>query len=200
MAFVSIGYRLANGKEMTNQFPTQEEDVKACIEYVLSNRSEYGISGKFATFGGSAGAHLALLYAYKHGTGSYKPAAAVSLVGPTNISSVYEQVLMTDDPNRELFHSLFIDAVGGTQKEKPELCYTSSPINYVTKKSPPTLMIYGEVDTIVPSQQAEELAAKLTECGVKHVYKLYPGQQHDLKGVIEEAIQEVINFLDTYLK
>ena len=200
MAFVSVGYRLADGKAMTNQFPTQEEDVKACIEYVINNRSQYGISGRFATYGGSAGAHLAMLYAYKYGHGLYKPAAVISLVGPTNLSTVFEQIKMTGDPKKEVYYGWFVDGVGGTPEEKPELCFTSSPINYVTPDSPPTLMLYGADDTVVPPQQAEDLVAKLTSCGVEHTYRLYPGQWHDMKGVVSEIFQELVDFLNTYLK
>jgi acetyl esterase/lipase len=55
-AFVAIGYRLyQNG---TNKFPTQEEDVKSCIEFVLDRGDEFQISDKFAIWGSSAGAHL----------------------------------------------------------------------------------------------------------------------------------------------
>ena len=199
MAFVSVGYRLADGKTMTNLFPTQEEDVKACVQYVLDHRKQYGISKKYALYGGSAGAHLAILHAYKHGRSAYKPAAVVSMVGPTNLSKAFEQVMMTDDPNKEMFFSWYVNAIGGTLEEKPDICYSSSPINYVTSKSPPTLMLYGEDDTIVPWQQADELDAKLTALGVKHIYKLYPGQNHGLTEVIPELYKELEDFLRFYL-
>ena len=196
MAFVSVGYRLADGKAKTNLFPTQEDDVKACIEYVINNRAKYGISQRFAVCGASAGAHLAMLYGYKHGQGLYKPAAVVSMVGPTNLLNVCEQVMsIPNSPNKEMYRGWFIDAIGGTEKEKPELCYLSSPINYVTPNSPTTLMLYGKADEIVPYQQAEELDAKLTKCGVKHIYNLYPGQNHGLVDVRSHAFQELVTFL-----
>ena len=200
MAFVAVGYRLADGKEKTNQFPAQEEDVKACIEYVMNNRSTYGVSGKFATYGGSAGAHLAMLYAYKYGKSSYKAAGVVSLAGPPNISTVFGQVMTTDNPDKEVYFGWFVNGVGGTPEEKPELCYTSSPINYVTPDSPPTLLLYKAGDPVVPRQQADELAAKLTSCGVEHTYRLYPGQNHDFSDVRAETFQELVDFLNTYLK
>jgi acetyl esterase/lipase len=200
LAFVGVGYRLADGKAMTNQFPSQEEDVKACIEYVMNNRAEYGISDKFAIIGGSAGAHLAMLYAYKYGPGSYQPAGVISWVGPANLSNIHEQLMMTNDPSKNVYDGWFVDAVGGTSKEKPELCFTSSPINYITSTSSPTLMLYGEDDTIVPRQQADELDAKLTSIGVKHTYKLYPGQGHGLTDVFPEVIKETVEFLKVYLK
>ena len=200
MAYVAVGYRLADSKAGTDQFPTQEEDVRACIEYVLKNRAEYGISERFATYGISAGAHLAMLYAYKYGSISYKPAAVVSIVGPTNLSKIGEQVMMINHPKKEDYFKVFIDAIGGTVEEKSELYRTSSPINYVTSASSPTLMLYGADDPIVPWQQPEELDVKLTAYGVKHTYMLYTGQGHSMKGVSSEMNKEIITFLNTYLK
>ena len=200
MAYVAVGYRLVDSKAKTNHFPAQEEDVKACIEYVLNNRTEYGISEKFAVFGASAGAQLALLYAYKYGTGSYKPAAVISLVGSSNMSKIGEQVMANGYPGKETFYQLFIDVVGGTVEEKPELYYTSSPINYVTADSPPTLMLNAENDEIVPRQQSDELDDKLTAYGVEHTYRLYAGQTHNMRDVKNEFNEEIITFLKKYLK
>ena len=65
-AIFNISYRLAaNGQ---NLFPSQEEDVKAAVEFIYSKRDEYKISDRFGLLGASAGAHLALLHAYKYNT------------------------------------------------------------------------------------------------------------------------------------
>jgi len=109
-------------------------------------------------------------------------------------------VMLTDDPNKSVYFGWFVDAVGGTNEQKPEMCYASSPINFITAKSPPTLLLYGEDDTIVPRQQADELDAKLTAAGVKHIYKLYPGQGHNVQDVIPEINRELTDFLKIYLK
>ena len=200
MACVAVGYRLVDGKTKTNQFPAQEEDVKACIEYVMNHRAEYGLSDRFVTYGISAGAHLAMLYGYKSGICSYKPVAVISVVGPTNMSLIRKQVMMMDDhPKKEEYAELFVIALGGTEEEKSELYRTSSPINYVTPDSPPTLMLYAGDDLIVPWLQAEELDVKLTAYGVKHRYRLYAGQPHSLRGVSSEVNDETITFLSTYL-
>jgi acetyl esterase/lipase len=196
-AFVSVGYRLVDGKTQTNQFPTQEEDIKACVEYVMDNRAEYGISDRFAIFGSSAGAHLAMLYAYKHGPVSHKPAAVINMVGPANLSNIIEQWMIADNPQKELFCSWVTDALGGT--ENTELYHSSSPINFITPDSSPTLMLYGEDDQLVLRAQADELDAKLTQNGVKHKYILYPGQGHDLKDVIPDLLKELKDYLNTYL-
>ena len=126
--------------------------------------------------------------------------AVVNLVGPPNLSKIGEQVMMIDQPKREEYFKVFIDAIGGTVEEKSELYYTSSPINYVTSNSSPTLMLYGEKDLIVPWQQPAELDAKLTACGVEHTYRLYTGQEHNMRDVKEEVNEEIVTFLNTYLK
>src|SRR5258705_7147659 len=65
-AIFNINYRLATGA--VNLFPTQENDVKAAIEFIYNKRSEYIISDKFVLLGTSAGGHLSLLQAYKYST------------------------------------------------------------------------------------------------------------------------------------
>ena len=47
-----------------------------------------------------------------------------------------------------------------------ELLTEASPITYVTKQSPPTLIIHGDKDEVVPLQQGEVLIARLKEVGV----------------------------------
>ena len=41
-----------------------------------------------------------------------------------------------------------------------------SPITHVTADDPPTLIIHGDKDFLVPIQQAESIVAKLKEVGV----------------------------------
>ena len=47
-----------------------------------------------------------------------------------------------------------------------QLLQQASPISHVMKHSPPTLLIHGDKDEVVPLQQSEVLAAKLKEVGV----------------------------------
>src|SRR2546428_6959537 len=63
-AVVNMNYRLA--KDSTDKFPTQLEDIRNVISFILSKASEYTISTKIGLSGHSAGAHLALLYSYAY--------------------------------------------------------------------------------------------------------------------------------------
>jgi acetyl esterase/lipase len=84
-AIFNINYRLvAPGK----LFPTQEIDLKSAIEFISKRSEEYGINkNKLVLLGVSAGAHLALLQAYKNH--SPKIAAVIDLFGPTDLETMY---------------------------------------------------------------------------------------------------------------
>jgi len=55
---------------------------------------------------------------------------------------------------------------------------TISPINHVTKDDPPTLIIHGDADKLVPIQQAEIIIAKLKEVGVPAELVVRPKAGH----------------------
>lgn len=192
-AFVSISYRLYAGG--FNKFPTQENDVKSCIEYVLNNREQYKVSSSFGVLGASAGAHLSMLYAYKYGSTSYMPKAVVSWSGPTDFKSFYHAVSST------LVKSWIADVAGNLSTSDSLLYHSSSPARYVSANSPPTLLIQGQADTVVPYQQSDLMNAKLSQFNVPHVYKLYPNEGHSYSGaVVNDALVQTQTFLNTYLK
>lgn len=188
-AFVTIGYRLyQNGN---NRFPVQEEDVKACIEYVLNRADVYHISDNFAILGSSAGAHLALLYAYKHGPQSYAPKAAIEFAGPTALTELYNET-----PSDEI-RALLLLIVGNPNGNEQGLYEQSSPVNFVTPASTPTLIVHGDADEVVHVSQAYHLRDALQNHGVDHVVKIYPGEGHGMSaGANALAFLEVVAFLN----
>ncbi len=189
-AFVTVGYRL--WENATNRFPVQEMDVKSCIEHVLNNGSNYHISTNFAVWGGSAGAHLALLYSYKYGPTSFEPKAIIEFAGPTDLKRLYY-----DTPSDAI--RLLLTGVAGNINTSDSLMYiNSSPVRYITPNSPPTLIVHGDADEVVHVGQALYLQQALNENGVDNVYKIYPGEGHAMSaGANTLALLEVINFLNT---
>lgn len=191
-AFVLVNYRLFNQPAGRNMFPAQEMDVKACVEAVMNNNGKYHISRKFVLWGQSAGAHLAALYAYRYGS-TFKPRAVIDQVGPTDMLSMYHQLASAD------LKALMKALIGDPQTADTVLYKSSSPLQYVTAASPPTLILHGTADDVVPYAQAQQLKDKLQQHGVPFIYKLYPGEGHALTGVATEVNNEVIAFLKTYL-
>ncbi len=188
-AYATINYRLAhNGQD---QFPAQELDVKACIEHIMRQSVAYGLSGRFALMGGSAGGHLCLLYAYKYAC-SPRPAAVVDMTGPADLT-----VMMGQTGSGE-YRGWMLDAAG-EPFERADVYRSSSPLLYVNPGCPPTLMLYGADDPIVPKAQPEALRRRLEECGVPHVCHIFPGTDHSLSAAGEPAMKAAYAFLEHYL-
>lgn len=173
-AIFNINYRLSTGA--TNPFPTQENDTKAAIEFIYSKRDEYKISDKFVLLGTSAGGHLALLQGYKYNN-PVKVKAVVSFFGPTDITDLYNNPASPFIPAATI-----AQIVGATPAGNPALYQQSSPINFVTAQSPPTILLHGGMDPLVSPSQAVALEAQLQLAGVQHQYVFYPAEAHGWVG------------------
>jgi acetyl esterase/lipase len=191
-AVFNINYRLSTGT--ANLFPTQENDVKAAIEFIYSKKEEYLISDKFVLLGGSAGGHLALLQGYKH-TLPVKVKAIVDFFGPTNMVDMY------NNPASPLVSPLLIaQVVGATPTSNPTLYQESSPINYVTAQSPPTIILHGGVDPLVSASQSVALKTKLQTMGVAHQYIFYPTETHGWTGAtMTDSFDKIQVFLAAHV-
>ena len=168
-AIVNINYRLASGS--ANLFPTQENDVKAAVDFIYSKRSEYNISDKFVMMGASAGGHLALLQGYKY-AGPVKIKAVVDFFGPSDMVKMYNQPGFLVPP------SFIASIMGGTPTQLPQLYQQSGPINFINAQSPPTIILQGGLDLLVPVAQSEDVKNKLTQQGVVNQYVFYPTGGH----------------------
>jgi len=169
-AIFNINYRLAAFPN--NLFPTQEQDVKAAVEYIYSKRNDYLISDKIVFTGASAGAHLSLLHAYKYNS-PVKIKAVIDFFGPTDIADLYN--------NPGLVPQLSIAAiVGATPTSNPALYQQSSPVTFVTNATAcPTLILQGSADPLVnAARQSAVLRDKLQIAGVPVQYVLYMGKGH----------------------
>lgn len=167
-AIFNINYRHANAPDF---FPAQEQDVKAAVEFIYNKRSEYLVSDKFVLVGASAGAHLAMLQGYKYST-PVKPKAIVNFFGPADLIEMY------NNPPTQLVPLLLNAVTGATPTTNSNLYIQSSPINFVTAQSPPTIILHGGADIVVPASQSASLNVKLSISGVTREYVVYPTEGH----------------------
>jgi len=185
-ALVNINYRLNQGP--ANPFPAQENDVKAAVSFVHSKRAEYKISEKFVLLGTSAGGHLALLHAYKYNA-PVKIKAAVSFFGPTDMVALY-------NAQSSAFQSALQTLLGGTPTGNPSMYQQSSPIQFATNQSPPTILLHGGADFVVPPAQSETLKNKLQSLGVVNQYVFYPTEGHGWFGAtLDDSFNKIAAFL-----
>lgn len=185
-AFANLNYRLVS--DSGNYFPAQENDINAAITFLKSQSSEYKISRNFIYLGISAGAHLALLQAYKHGD-VLQPKGIVSFFGPVDLERLY----VNSDENIPGQLEFIMNA---TLEGNPNIFFESSPINFVSSSSAPTLMLHGDKDMIVPIEQAYILQDKLEEKGVFNKLVVYPEQAHGWGGKdLSDSFYQVETFI-----
>ncbi len=187
-AIANINYRLASNNN--NLFPTQENDIKAAVEFLLNKSGEYKISKQLALLGASAGAHLSLLHSYKHNTNSTIK-AVISLFGPTELVSLY------DNPPNSSITLLLSGVTGGTPASHVTIYQQSSPYNFVNAQSCPTLLFHGGNDPLVPASQSSQLKDKLASNGVLHQYVFYPSESHGWTGA---NLTDTFNKIEAFLK
>ncbi len=188
-AVFNLNYRLASPG--VNLFPTQEMDVKAAVEFIYSQRSRYGISDKFVLLGASAGGHLALLQSYKYDS-PVRPKAVVSFFGPTDMTALYNS-----SPTASAIAQL---VAGATPSSNPVVYQQSSPVTFVSAQSPPTLLLHGGRDQLVPPAQATTLQGLLNSAGVPNQYVLYPDEDHGWGGAnLTDSYNKIVQFLTTHV-
>ena len=186
-AFANVNYRLLKGT--SNRFPAQENDIREVVSFLQSKALEFGISKEIVLLGISAGGHLALLQGYKH-TGDRHPKAIVSLFGPTDIADLYTNPINPVTPLG------LIGITGYSLEQNPTVYTESSPINYVTGTSAPTLILQGAQDSIVPVSQQVRLKAKLDENNVPVELVIYPNAGHGFYGTnLSNALDQIRDFL-----
>ena len=186
-AVININYRLA--LNAATLFPTQELDVKAAMQYLFNHTSEYLISQKIVLLGASAGAHLALLQGNKY-SAPFRPKAIVSLFGPTDMADMY------NNPANPLVPAGIIQVIGKTPTQDPLLYTNSSPVNFVTNASPPTILLHGGADPLVRYQQSVTMKNLLVNAGVINQYVFYPTEGHGWTGAnLVDSFNKIQAFL-----
>ena len=190
-AFINLNYRLAvNGT--TSLFPAQETDVKTAIEAYLSKSSTYTISKDIVVLGASAGAHLALLHSYKNDPDKHVK-AVIDFFGPTDLVAIW---------NEGFLQQLALIAVTGKTYDQDQAIYNqSSPINFVTAQSPPTIVLQGGLDDIVLPVQSDMLISKLNSRGVYNQLVPYPSEGHGFTTANNtDAMLKSLAFIAKYVK
>jgi hypothetical protein len=67
---------------------------------------------------------------------------------------------------------------GGTPEELPEEYRLASPVTYIGRHCPPTLLLQGADDFIVSAEAVQRMADELRQVGVPVVYVEYPQTDH----------------------
>lgn len=137
--------------------PASSQDIDAAISFLKANPAQLGIdSTRIVLLGRSAGAQLALMAAYTRGDSAIR--GVVDFYGPT------DQKWGWDNPaDSRVYNSTetLRAFLRGDPATVPEAYRTSSPLNFVGPRTPPTLIIHGRLDPLVSVKQSVRLDSAL---------------------------------------
>lgn len=183
-------------------YPESLHDVKAAIRWMRANADELGVDpDRIAVHGNSAGGHLALLAAAtgddpdlegSGGNAEFSSAvnACVAIYAPTLIGA--------GGWNDGARPGVALFETGGTD----ELFDAASPLRRVHAGFPPTFLIHGTADALVPPQASLLMYQALIDAGVSTELKMVADQPHsfDAEGSHgQELAREIAHFLRRYL-
>ena len=158
------------------------DDVNAAVSAIYEKAKTEGfVLKRMITTGMSAGAHLALMYAYNTPAGAkIEPVAVCSQCAPTDLSdpNFYADGMMFQNSYLQLAAAVVGQDV--TTDVIARFTAQYSPVTYAAN-AVPTVIAHGERDTIVPYSNAVSLDAALTANNVPHLFISYPNSNHALE-------------------
>lgn len=166
----SVNYRLAP----KYQNPAPIEDIGEAIKYLKKNSRLLKIdTNNFILLGRSAGAQLAMIAAYTSNTPGIR--GVVNFYGPTDMVYGYEAPA---NPYVMDSRKVLEDFLGGPYDKVPHVYKASSPVEAVSDKSVPTLIIHGANDGLVSIEHGERLSKRLTDNKIPHYMLSLPWATH----------------------
>ena len=196
---VACEYRLTP----ESPWPAHIEDVKAALRWMRANAGQLGIDPeKIAALGRSAGAHLVLLAAGTPGLEAFEgegghagiasDVAAVVAVFPPTLFFTGDDRIHGGTPARALMGDAASD----------EAARLASPVHHVTPSFPPTMLLHGTADKVVPVTASMVMYGALAKAGVPVEMHLYAEQPHGFAGqpeFLDLCAAEAAHFLKRYL-
>lgn len=190
-AVANVEYRLVD----VAKAPGAIEDVRCALIYLYTHAKALNIdTNKIVVMGGSSGGHLALMAGLLANDKRFdtncdygeeiKVAAIIDKYGVTDL----EPLSAWKSAKNWL----------GDQYNNPKFVKSVSPLNYVTKNSPPVYIVHGNSDPIVPYAQSVVLYEKLKSFGVKTKMLTIEGGVHGKFSKEENSLlsKDMWEFLD----
>jgi acetyl esterase/lipase len=205
-------FQVVHGSQPKFTIPEIVEDIHRSVRFIRTHASEYSVDpNKLGICGASAGGHLSLMIGAFGGPGkpdakdlvdraSSAVQAIATLFPPTDFLNWGKaEAVPLDVKQMAPFRPAFGVPASATPEQQREIFKKVSPYYGVTEKMPPTLLIHGDKDGLVPIQQSEHLLALLKEKNVPCRLDVKPGKNHGWPG-IESELVVMAEWFEKYLK
>ncbi|HEX2464569.1 MAG TPA: alpha/beta hydrolase [Thermoanaerobaculia bacterium] len=188
-------FAVRHGSSPLFKVPDAVDDVRRAARYIKANAREWGVDpDRLGVFGGSAGGHLSLMLGTTGDAGdptasdpvlreSSKVAAVVAYFPPVDLTGIA-------GPS-DRFPALDFD---------PAKSQSVSPIFFVTADDPPSLMVHGDQDELVPLRNSERILEAFKGAGVATELIVIAGGKHGFEGTHAVTARDaMVHWFETYL-
>lgn len=190
-----VVFDLRHGSIPRYSIPEIVVDIQQGVEFIYKNSEQYDVNPKkIGVWGQSAGGHLALLVALNPGL-----ALASESEGNEShlVSAVVAMAPLTD------LASLLGSGREGTQGPPGmdfirERYSDFSPSSFASAGDPPTLLIHGTEDNLVPMSQSQRMHNALQDVGTDVQLLVIEGAGH-LLWLREEIFQPTLDWFNNHL-
>jgi len=222
--FLNRGYTVfavVHGSQPKFTIPEAVSDMHRAMRFIRHNAAKYGIAAnRLGIAGGSAGGHLSLMIGTAGTPGNPKAKdpvdressrvqAVACFFPPTdflNYGKPGENALGRGvlkyfrAPFEFMEYDRKINAfvLITDEKRRNEIGKQISPVYHVTKDDPPTLIIHGDADKLVPIQQSEIIIEKLKKAGVPSKLIVKKDAAHGWPKLVNDVAQ-LADWFDKYL-
>jgi acetyl esterase/lipase len=195
-------FAVVHGSQPRFTVPEIIEDMNRAVRFIRHRAKDYGIDpARIGVCGASAGGHLSLMLGTAGAPGnpaardpvdreSSRVQAVACFFPPTDFLNYGRpdnrklHAIDHDPPYRAAFDyreldkqsRLWVPITDPVRLE--EIARQISPVYHVTPDDPPTLIIHGDKDRLVPLQQSELIVDKLKKAGVDTKLIVKPGAGH----------------------
>jgi acetyl esterase/lipase len=215
-------FAVVHGSQPHFTIPEAVGDLNRAVRYIRFHAKDYKIDpDRIGITGGSAGGHLSLMQGTAGDLGdpkakdeidrtSSRVQAVACFFPPTDflnyggkgkyafaidgLLSGFRVVIDVRelDPKTKMLEHV-------SEEKQKAAAARVSPITHVSADDPPTLIIHGDADPLVPIEQAEAIVAKLKEAGVPAELVVKKGAAHGWAGM-DKDIPTLGDWFDKHLK
>lgn len=190
-AVASIDYRYG----YTNNMDDILTDYRDGLEYIKLHNIILNIDiNNMVLMGLSAGGHLALLYSAYNSSKNNKESmkgikSVIAYYSPSNLMDLFKI------DNKSIFAKFGVArTLKGTPSSEEEIYKYYSPINWISKRMVPTLIVHGKLDNIVPIESSINLVKRFDEVKVPSTFLIHKKGEHSFDTQLKDYT--TINILE----
>jgi acetyl esterase/lipase len=214
-------FAVVHGSQPKYTIPEAIADMNLSVRYIRSHAADFQIDpGRIGVTGGSAGGHLSLMLGTAGDAGDPNAKDAVGRAS-SRVQAVACFFPPTDFLNygtpgfawlnrgpKDAFRAPFDFHVWNAQLKffepvneevRLKIAREISPLYHVTADDPPTLIIHGDKDFLVPIQQSRVIMAKLKEAGVPCELVVKQGEAHGWRAWHDD-MRTIADWFDKHLR